>query len=152
MFVNSYPVDEILSYYIRASIMAFVRGSCALSQELFHHGAAYNMFMKGVDRANQYLAYYSLPRKTMKWTRKVALCLINCAIFNSYLVYKNLNPDSKLKYKAFMMNVAKDWAETEFRHRLGATGTVNSTYVSCGPPWATFGWFAETCPCKNCEE
>jgi hypothetical protein len=23
---------------------------------------------------------------------------------------KNLNPDSKLKYKAFLMNVAKDWA------------------------------------------
>jgi hypothetical protein len=26
------------------------------------------------------------------------------------LVYKNQNPDSKLKYKAFLMNVAKDWA------------------------------------------
>jgi hypothetical protein len=26
----------------------------------------YNMFMKGVDRADQYLAYYSLPRKTVK--------------------------------------------------------------------------------------
>jgi hypothetical protein len=26
------------------------------------------------------------------------------------LVYKNLNPDSKLKYKAFLMNVAKAWA------------------------------------------
>ena len=38
---------------------------------------------------------------------KVALWLINCAIFNSFLVYKNLNPDSKLKYKAFLMNVAK---------------------------------------------
>ncbi|PNF28867.1 hypothetical protein B7P43_G04424 [Cryptotermes secundus] len=33
----------------------------------------YNMFMKGVDRADQFLAYYSLPRKTVKWTKKVAL-------------------------------------------------------------------------------
>ncbi|PNF26919.1 hypothetical protein B7P43_G15091 [Cryptotermes secundus] len=40
----------------------------------------YNMFKKGVDRADQYLAYYSLPQKTVKWTKKVALWLINCAI------------------------------------------------------------------------
>jgi hypothetical protein len=33
-----------------------------------------------------------------------------CAIFNSFLVYKNLHPDLKLKYEAFLMNVAKDWA------------------------------------------
>jgi hypothetical protein len=26
------------------------------------------------------------------------------------LVYKNLNPDFKLKYKALLMNVAKAWA------------------------------------------
>jgi hypothetical protein len=59
------------------------------------------MFKKGVDRAGQYLTYYSLPRKAIKWTKKAALWLINCAIFNSFLVYKNLNPDSKLEYKAF---------------------------------------------------
>jgi hypothetical protein len=44
---------------------------------------------------------------------KVALWLINCAIFNSFFVYKNLNCDSKLKYKAFVMNVAKIWATDE---------------------------------------
>jgi len=32
----------------------------------------YNMFMKGVDRADQYLSYYSLLRKTVKWPKKVA--------------------------------------------------------------------------------
>jgi hypothetical protein len=70
----------------------------------------YNMFIKGVDRADQYLAYYSLPRKTVKWTKKVALWLINCAIFNSFSVFKKLNASSKLKYKAFLLNVAKAWA------------------------------------------
>jgi hypothetical protein len=71
------------------------------------------MFMKGADRADQYLAYYSLLRKTVKWTKKVALWLINCALFNSFLVYKSLNPDSKLKYKEFMVQVAKTWATDE---------------------------------------
>jgi hypothetical protein len=44
--------------------------------------------MKGADRANQYLAYYSLLRKTVKWTKKVAMWLINCALFNSFKFYK----------------------------------------------------------------
>ena len=35
---------------------------------IFH----YNMFMKGVGRADQYLSYYSLLRKTVKWPKKVA--------------------------------------------------------------------------------
>jgi hypothetical protein len=73
----------------------------------------YSMFMKGADRANQYLAYYSLLRKTVKWTKKDALWPINCALFNSFLVYKNLNPGSKLKYKEFLVQLAKAWATDE---------------------------------------
>jgi hypothetical protein len=41
------------------------------------------------------------------------LWLINCAIFYSFLVYRNLNPDSKLKHNAFMLNVAKVWAKDQ---------------------------------------
>jgi hypothetical protein len=70
----------------------------------------YNMFMKGVDRADQYLAYYSLLRKTVKWMKKVALWLINRALFNSFSVYKNLNPRTKLRYKEFLLRVAKAWS------------------------------------------
>jgi hypothetical protein len=55
-----------------------------------------NMF---VDRAYQYLAYYSLLRKTVKWTKKVALWLINCALLNSFVIYKKLNPTTKMRYK-----------------------------------------------------
>jgi hypothetical protein len=70
--------------------------------------------MKGVDRANQYLAY-SLLRKTVKWTKKVALWLINCPLFNSFLIYKNLNHESKLKYKEFLVQVAEAWATDEIQ-------------------------------------
>ncbi|PNF14150.1 hypothetical protein B7P43_G17622, partial [Cryptotermes secundus] len=79
------------------------------------------------DRADQYLAYYSLPRKTVKWTKKVALWLINCAIFNSILVSKNLNPHSKLKYKAFLLNVAKAWA-TDHTVAADSLSTTGATY------------------------
>ena len=33
----------------------------------------YNKFMKGVDKADQYLSYYSILRKSVKWSKKVAL-------------------------------------------------------------------------------
>jgi hypothetical protein len=105
------------------------------------------MFMKGVDRADQYLAYYSLLRKTVKWTKKAAVWLINCALFNSFLVYKNLNPGSKLKYKEFLVQVAKAWArdETQAAQTQSDTDSVqpfSSTHTPCRPhepPWATFG-------------
>jgi hypothetical protein len=93
-----------------------------------------NMFMKGVDRADQYLAYYSLPRKTIKWTKKVALWFINCAIFNSFLVFKNLNPNSKLKYKAFLLNVAKAWATDKM---VAAETQSDTDLVRAGPSTPT---------------
>jgi hypothetical protein len=46
--------------------------------------------MKGVDRADQYLTYYSVLRKTVKWPKKVALYLLNtintffCAQYTKY--------------------------------------------------------------------
>ena len=48
----------------------------------------YNKFMKGVDRADQYLSYYSVLRKTIKWSKKVVLYLLNCALFNAFFVYR----------------------------------------------------------------
>jgi len=68
------------------------------------------MFMKSVTRADQYLSYYSLLRKTVKWPKKVALWLTNCALFNSFRIYQKLNPTSKMRYKEFLLQVAKDWA------------------------------------------
>jgi len=43
----------------------------------------YNKFMKDVDRADQYLSYYSILRKRVKWSKKVVLYLPNCALFNA---------------------------------------------------------------------
>ena len=75
----------------------------------------YNMFMKGVDRADQYLSYYSLFRKTVKWPKKVALWLINCALFNSFRIYQKLNPTSKMTYKEFLLQVAKTGLQIRWR-------------------------------------
>jgi hypothetical protein len=55
----------------------------------------YNKFMKGTDRADQYLNYYSVLRKTVKWAKKVVLHLLNCTPFNSFFMYKSLNTNKK---------------------------------------------------------
>jgi hypothetical protein len=63
----------------------------------------YNLFMKGVDRADQYLSYYSLLKKTVKWPKKVALWPIKCALFNSFKIHKKLNPRTKMRHKEFLL-------------------------------------------------
>jgi hypothetical protein len=48
-----------------------------------------------------------LLRKTIKWTKKVALWLINCTLFNSFVIYKKLNPTTKLRFKEFLLGMAE---------------------------------------------
>jgi hypothetical protein len=108
------------------------------------HISDYNMFMNEVDRADQYLSCYSLLRKTVKWAKKVVLWLVNYAFYNSFCMHKILNLAKQLKYKIFLLQVAKAWAEDKMEAaesqsdsvRLNATGTINyyPTQVSCGPP------------------
>ena len=51
----------------------------------------YNKFVKDLDRADQHLSYYSVLKKTVKWSKKVVLHLLNCVIFKAFFVYRTLN-------------------------------------------------------------
>jgi len=55
----------------------------------------YSKFMKDIDRADQYLSYYSVLRKTVKRSKKVVLYLRNCALINAFFVYRTLNTNKK---------------------------------------------------------
>ena len=88
--------------------------------------------MKGVDRADHYLSYYSLLSKTVKWPKKVAFWLINCALFNSFRIYQKLNPTSQMRYKEFLLQVAKDWA-TDKVETDSDTDTARSTHRNIIP-------------------
>ena len=68
----------------------------------------YNKFMKGVDRADQYLSNCSVLRKTVKWSKKVVLYLLKCVLFNAFCVYRTLNTN-KVKYKNFVREVGRSW-------------------------------------------
>jgi len=68
----------------------------------------YNKFIKGVDRADQYLTYYSVLKKTVKLSKKVVLYLLNCVLFNAFIVYRTLNT-SKIKYNKFLHETERSW-------------------------------------------
>lgn len=48
---------------------------------------AYNRHMSGVDKSDQMLSYYSCPRKTIRWYKKVIFRLLDIAMWNSYFLY-----------------------------------------------------------------
>ena len=67
--------------------------------------------MKGVDRADQSLSYYSTLRKIVRWSQKVVVFILNCPLFNSFLMYKTLNKRTKKKkYNKFLHTKSlRDW-------------------------------------------
>jgi len=67
-------------------------------------------------RADQYLSFYSLVRKTVKWSKKVVLYLVNCALFNTFFVYRTLNTNKNVKYKNFLHELGRSWI-SEVRNR-----------------------------------
>lgn len=70
----------------------------------------YNQYMKGVDRADQYLRYYPIYRKTIKWSKKVALYLFNCALFNAFRMHQHFNINSKtIHFHDFLLKVCEAW-------------------------------------------
>ncbi|XP_043259649.1 piggyBac transposable element-derived protein 4-like [Colletes gigas] len=73
--------------------------------------AEYDKYMKSVDRADQYLSYYPILRKTKKWTKKTTLYLLNCALFNAYIIYTKLS-GSNMRYKKFLFAVARVWLDS----------------------------------------
>jgi hypothetical protein len=74
--------------------------------------ADYNTHMHGVDAADQYLAYYPFIRKTVKWPEKVFFCLLQCALFNSYVVFTKSNPNSHKSFLDYLLDVSENLIHT----------------------------------------
>lgn len=53
--------------------------------------AAYNDNMGGIDRADQMVSYYSSPRKTIRWYKKVLFHLLDLSVWNSFYIFKQFH-------------------------------------------------------------
>lgn len=70
---------------------------------------AYNKYMGGVDRADQMLSYTPLKMKTFKWWKRVWFHLLNVAMMNAFLIYKDHTKDKVLmSMRAFRKSVVHD--------------------------------------------
>lgn len=73
----------------------------------------YNHNKIGVDLNDQYVSYYSLNRKTMKWWKKMFFNLVARAMVNSYVIYnKSRNQRRRPKFSQFLMNCGDKLVET----------------------------------------
>jgi hypothetical protein len=70
-----------------------------LEVKKLHYIVQCSKFVKIVDRADQYLIYYSVLKKTVKLSKKVVVCLINYALFHASSVLCVHNPEQKHKNK-----------------------------------------------------
>jgi len=52
----------------------------------------YNKYARGVDRSNQFLAYYSFEHRSRKWWKYIFNSLIETSIANAWILYKSKNP------------------------------------------------------------
>lgn len=60
--------------------------------------ASYNDHMSGVDRADQMTSYYSSPRKTIRWYKKVLFHLLDLSVWNAFYMFRKFHPKTSFLY------------------------------------------------------
>ena len=58
----------------------------------------YNKYMGGVDKNNAIIGTYSSCRKTLKWTTKVVIHMIEEAMLNAFILYDKRTPGKKMRF------------------------------------------------------
>ena len=61
----------------------------------------YNNFMSGIDHSDQMVSYYSCPRKTAKWYKKVLFHLLDISAQNSYFIFNKKFDVTNATFKQF---------------------------------------------------
>ena len=59
--------------------------------------ALYNESMSGVDKLDQCIQYYPFTRKSVKWTKKFTFYIIQIAMYNAFVIYKDMIAERKCK-------------------------------------------------------
>ena len=78
----------------------------------------YNQYMKGVDLFDQRITYFSYLHNFQKWWKYIFIYLLEMAIFNSYVVYKEIQSVkgvNHLEYKDYRLEIVQ--LLTGFRYR-----------------------------------
>jgi len=68
----------------------------------------YNKKMCSVDESDKCLAPYGSVRRSWKWYKKYFFHLVDLAVYNSFLVFKILQPNVKITYKEFVRRIVQE--------------------------------------------
>lgn len=69
--------------------------------------ADYNSYMGAVDKVDMVLSTLNSTKKTIKWYKKPFFRLLDLAIYNAYILYKN-STGTKQKFNEFHLALVKD--------------------------------------------
>ena len=68
-----------------------------------------NNTMGGVDTLSRVLIPYSSQRRGIKWYRKIAELFVDICVYNSYILWKKVNPDeSQVDHLRFRKQLIND--------------------------------------------
>ena len=83
----------------------------------------YTAYMGGVDLFDQMVNYYSFARRTVRWSKKVVMYLLQLAIQNSFALYTKYSTDRKKMNLLEYMNFVAESLATFDATNWPATGT-----------------------------
>ncbi|CAG4977377.1 unnamed protein product [Parnassius apollo] len=70
--------------------------------------AKHNVFMSGVDRQDQLLAFYPCERKTLRWYLKLAIHTFQLLFINSYKIYNKYSGQPKMTLYDYRLSVINE--------------------------------------------
>lgn len=94
----------------------------------------YNTNMGGVDLNDQLRSYYTIGRKSVKWWRCCFFYLLEVAVLNSYIIYKNTpRPagEKVLDHFQFHLEVARSFMTVSLRKRSVSSIPSVQGMVAC---------------------
>ena len=80
----------------------------------------YNKTMGGVDYIDQILSPYKAERKTIRWYKKFFFHLLDLSVYNSFVLFKNLNPSKRVVYLDFLEALITEiFVENKVKRKIG---------------------------------
>jgi len=88
----------------------------------------YNNVMGAVDKVDQMLEPYSVQRKGVKWYIKLFEHLMDVAVFNSFVVYKQCNVNSKLAFLDYKLLLVENIV---LKYHFGGAASPRGLLADC---------------------
>lgn len=94
----------------------------------------YNRHMGGVDHMDQFLVYYAIGRKSIKWYKIIFWRVLDMAIVNGFVLYNLCHEDKPLYQKNYRLELA-DALVSDYIEDRASDGTNyvgrRSSYSDC---------------------